>query len=370
MRSPRKPRAIDRMLPGVGRLTIRTKKLTQEARDELDRYITRALQAGHVEQLRLLKDRSVSPLEFLVAARTNKLLALKPAALLRPLVEEWLASADLRESSRQRYRQSWNFLFADAPSEATPMTLDNEWWGTFAKGRQVSNATLNRDRAALLVFLNWAKQRGHAIPGDLRKKYREEPHKSGILTLQQVDAVRRHCRADRWPFFWALLDTGARHGEMLNLRGDEVPLDLDLIVIRSRPGSKSRGKERHVPISPELATCLRTLAVVNGGGRLFPYGRTTVRDWWNAICRACSIRGVTLHGLRATFITRALDAGVSVVDTQKLVGHSEITQTMKYNRNSEQSQTAAARIRLAVGISHSAAESVPVPALVPAPALD
>ena len=153
---------------------------------------------------------------------------------------------------------------------------------------------------------------------------KEEPNRSDILSHGQVDAVRRVCRSDRWPFFWALIETGARQGEVLNLRGGDISVDTDVVTFRSRPGSKSRGRERHVPASPELAACLRALASKRGGGPLFPLGRRTIREWWGEICKAAAITGVTLHGIRATYITRALDAGVALVDVQKLVGHADL----------------------------------------------
>jgi hypothetical protein len=58
-----------------------------------------------------------------------------------------------------------------------------------------------------------------------------------------------------------------------------------------------------------------------------------------------------LHGLRATFITRGLDAGVPAVAVQKLVGHADLAITTKYYRNTEQSQSAAETIRKAIGIA-------------------
>jgi integrase len=122
-----------------------------------------------------------------------------------------------------------------------------------------------------------------------------------------------------------------------------------------------------VPISSELATCLRTLGVVSGTSRLFPYGRRTVREWWTDICAAAAIKGVTIHDIRATFITLALDAGVPPVEVQTLVGHSDITMTMKYYRNSEQSHAAAARVRQALAGWFARSDSGPVPALVTAP---
>jgi hypothetical protein len=154
MRSSRRSaRPIERQIAGVGRLTSRTRRMTVETRNELDRAIMRAAQAGHLEQLRLLKDRRVSPLEFLDAARSNRVLALRPASPLRPLVTQWLAAADLRPASRERYQQSWNFMFDTLPADACLDALTDNWWVDFACSRGVSNATLNRDRAPCWHFV-------------------------------------------------------------------------------------------------------------------------------------------------------------------------------------------------------------------------
>jgi integrase/recombinase XerC len=366
MRTLRKSRPSDRLIPGIGRLTIRTRRMSVDARNDLDRCITRALQAGHLEQLRLLKERQVAPQEFLAAARTNTLLALKPRHSVRPLVAQWLKASDLRESSRSRYLQSWKFMLATLSSDDTLDALTDSWWEDFAAEREVKNATLNRDRAALLAFRTWAEMRGYTLPRFKSERRIEEPNASDILTPAQVDAVRRHCRPDRWPFFWTLFDTGARQGEVLNLRAEDISPYKGTVAFPSRPGSKGRGKNRHVPVSQGLVSCLGTLALLSGGGRLFPYGRTTIREWWMEICQMTAIRGVTLHGIRATFITRALDSGESPLAVQKLVGHSSLATTMRYYRNTQQDLDAAGRIREAVGIAATVQDSGLVTALVPA----
>jgi integrase len=250
--SPSKaPRPIDRVVPGLGRLTIRTARLSADARDDLDRLITRAVQGGHLEQLQLLRGK-VTPHEFLAAGRSNKLLALRPQHLVRPLVAQWLDTRDLRRSSRIRYQQSWNFMFDALPSDATLEALTDAWWEDFAVEREVGNATLNRDRAALSAFRTWATEvRGYTLPEFNTERRIEEPQQSEILTPEQIDAVRRYCRPDRWPFFWALFDTGARQGEALNLVPGDIHPYTCSVRFPSRPGSKNRGKHRDVPVSLE-----------------------------------------------------------------------------------------------------------------------
>src|SRR6266581_1375918 len=209
------PTRIDRLVPGVGRLVIRAGKLNRETRNELDLAISRAVESNHLEQLRMLKSREISPSAFLEAARQNRLLALAPSVPL---------------------------------------------------------------------------------------KLRLENLGNGVITFT------------------------------------------------SQPGSKSRGKTRHVPISQELSDCLTVLGTVQNG-RVFPYSRSTIRDWWAELCTELGIKGVTLHGLRATAITRALGSAIAPVQIQKLVGHSNLNTTMRYYRNGVESQEAAQAMRVAVGFS-------------------
>ncbi len=329
-------------------MVIRAGKLNRETRNELDLAISRAVESNHLEQLRMLKSREISPSAFLEAARQNRLLALAPSVPLKPLVEQWLRQSDLRPSSKQRYEQSWRFVWEALGQDAKLNQLTVNWWSGFVLGRQVKNTTSNRDRAAVLSFLSWAKEHQYQVPDFTPKKLKEEPKGSAILTPEQVQRVLKACRPDRLPFFQTLLETGCRQGELLNLRLEN--LGNGVITFTSQPGSKSRGKTRHVPISQELSDCLTVLGTVQNG-RVFPYSRSTIRDWWAELCTELGIKGVTLHGLRATAITRALDSAIAPVQIQKLVGHSNLNTTMRYYRNGVESQEAAQAMRVAVGFS-------------------
>jgi integrase len=378
--SRRRGSAIDRVVPGVGRITIRAARLAKAARTDLDRAIVRAAEAGHLQQLRMLKKRHVSPVEFLEASLCGRLAALKPpgpsSPELRPLVEKWLKSADLRESSRARYAQSWAPLYAAMPAQPLLENLTVEWWHAFAASRRerVGNATLNRDRAAVLAFRSWAEQQGYSLPLFKTQRLVEEPEGSGILTPDQVGLVQRLCRRDRWPFFWTLLVTGARQGEVLNLRAFDVSRVPPLITIRSQAGSKSRGRSRAVPIPDDLAMCLASLTA-GDDDRVFPYSRHTVNRWWGELAKSAGLTRVTLHGLRATFVTIGLENGVVGPQMQRLVGHANLSTTMRYHRLTDISQQAAARAVAALGLAgnrttsqHSSQQGAASPGPILAPA--
>jgi hypothetical protein len=185
---------IDRVVPSVGRITLRTQRMTRAARDELDRAIVRAMESALLEPLQLLKKRQVLPVQFLEASRRGQLAALKaPSSAetlppLRPLVEQWLKVRDLRESSRARYWQSWEFLFESLPPEPTLADLTVDWWSVFVESRreEVGNATLNRDRAAYLAFRAWAKVQKKPVIEFETQRFKEEPEQSRILTPEEI----------------------------------------------------------------------------------------------------------------------------------------------------------------------------------------
>ncbi len=47
-------------------------------------------------------------------------------------------------------------------------------------------------------------------------------------------------------------------------------------------------------------------------------------------CKRCGIEGITLHSLRHTFASRVVQAGVSLVEIQNLLGHSSPVTSLRY----------------------------------------
>lgn len=345
--------SIDRRVPGLGRLVIKTGRLQRGIAVELDRAIVRAGQAGNLEALRLLKSGRVSKFEFLEAARKGLVARLVDKPLIEPLLREWLASSGHRASTVVRYQQSWTFMLDALPRGPNLGDLTPQWWAKVVTMRlqSVGHATVNRDRAALLAFISWCRRHRYTNEHLELERLREEPKQSGTLGSQAIQEVQTVCHPARWPFFWTLLSTGARTSEVLNLTLDDIAADGRTLAIRPQEGTKGR-TTRYCPIPPNLTETLRRLGRAQGG-RIFPYSRSTVQGWWMAVRSELGITGVTIHGLRATFITLALDSGIPPVDVQKLAGHSDIQQTMRYYRNDTVRLAGAERIWESMGLATS-----------------
>lgn len=341
---------IDRLIPALGRLVIRTGRMSRDFAKELDGAIVRAVKDGELEALKLLKARQVTPMEFAAANRANRLGALRPSPSLGPLLGQWLSSSDIRESSRMRYEQSWRLILSSMGPDPKLAELTSQWWVRFAASRQVSTSTLNRDRAAVLAFLGWARDIGFDPPAFRVRRLREEPVQSRILSPGEIARLRELASPTDWPILRLLLETGMRQGEALSLRAEDVSPEARSVTIRPQLGVKSRHGPRAAQVSEGMWRHLRQLALLRPSRRLFPISRTTLREHWEKLSSTAAIRGVTLHGIRATFITVGLDNGVSVVDMQKLVGHSDVRVTMRYYRNRVEDREAAKRVWVALGL--------------------
>ncbi|HCA03665.1 MAG TPA: integrase [Halomonas campaniensis] len=130
-----------------------------------------------------------------------------------------------------------------------------------------------------------------------------------------------------------LLFTGARRGEVLNARWEDIDLRRQIWTI---PINKS-GKTRHVYLSPQALFVLKAL---NEAGRVsgdYPFGNpetqkpyvSIFKRWHEVRCRA-GLPGLRMHDLRHSFASFMVNAGRSLYEVQRLLGHRDITTTQRY----------------------------------------
>jgi integrase len=128
-------------------------------------------------------------------------------------------------------------------------------------------------------------------------------------------------RAHLRPIIICAIDTGMRRGEMFQVRRRDVDFEAGLLHIH-RKTTKTM-KPKIIGLTPRLKAELE---------RLWPqrpddpdakvFGLTTIKRSFATACRLAGITGLRLHDLRATFTTRALEAGMPKPIVQKLTGHT------------------------------------------------
>ena len=161
--------------------------------------------------------------------------------------------------------------------------------------------------------------------------------------LDFVEADRLIAAADpTWrPLIVTALRTGARIGELLALRWEDVDLKAARVTIRrtlwnGHEGSPKGGKSRTVPLGDDVLAALTAHCHLRGphvfctedGGRLT---HSMVKDVVPNACRRAGLaKRLTMHGLRHTFASHLVMRGVTLVAVKELLGHAQISTTMRY----------------------------------------
>lgn len=153
-----------------------------------------------------------------------------------------------------------------------------------------------------------------------------------------------------------MLGLGLRENEALNARWE----NLDLRRNTYQPAKTKSGKAPVLPVPDWLVIVLKKLQGKKTLGWMFPSkdGKPHRTGYTKkAILRAGTKVGLvnlTPHRLRATFATLHVESGTPLAKVQKMLGHSEITTTMRYVEDSTAGlREAQARVAEAMGLGVS-----------------
>jgi integrase len=218
-------------------------------------------------------------------------------------------------------------------SELTPQAIE-AWAAREAQTRPTSARLAWR---LLKGFLSWCSEQpfyGQVLSGNpaKSKKSREilgkATARNDALQREQLPAWFEAVRQIQNPvvaaFLQILLLTGARSGEILEVRWDEVNFRWKSLTIRD----KVEG-ERTIPLTPYVANLLgqlprRSQWVFSGFDRAGENAHKPIskpRSLHERACRIASIEELTLHGLRRSFksLSEWLESPVGVV--AQIMGH-------------------------------------------------
>ena len=128
-----------------------------------------------------------------------------------------------------------------------------------------------------------------------------------------------------------LLYTGARKSEILGARWEFIDFSRRLLTV---PLSKS-GKPRYIPLSDAALEVLNAIPRDPEVPWVFFNPKTKQRlvsifTSWNTIRKRAGIPEVRLHDLRHSYASFLVNAGRSLYEVQKLLGHHDPKVTMRY----------------------------------------
>lgn len=196
-----------------------------------------------------------------------------------------------------------------------------------AKGN--SNATINRKMAALSKLLKKAHRMGDLARLPEFRRLKERAGRIRFLEHDEEDrlfAAIRLRSEDYHSLSLFLVDTGARLGEAIGLRWNDIHASRATFWI-----TKS-GRSRTVPLTRRAQTALASQRGRPGGPFLHIKPHRYRAAWHEARhdCGLGSDPDLVPHALRHTCASRLVRGGIDLRRVQMWLGHQTLQMTMRY----------------------------------------
>ena len=206
----------------------------------------------------------------------------------------------------------------------------------FSAAIAASPSTQNRYRSALMAIYKHAIKRTKklSIPNpviEVERQNEKEAARTRFLDVEEEKRLRTNIGPEHLPEIDIALNTGRRRNELFRLRWTDVNSKMGLLKV-----TKSKnGKPRFVPLNATACAALEQLAKQRDDtGYVVPgVPSPRVRDWrgwFEDAIKAAKIPDFRFHDLRHTFASRLVMAGVDLRTVMELMGHGDISMTMRY----------------------------------------
>jgi integrase len=157
------------------------------------------------------------------------------------------------------------------------------------------------------------------------ERYKVDGKIKDPATWAWIEAFVKHAAPHVGALAMFMYLTGARIGEALDVKWDDLDLAAGTVLIRESKQSKERVSNLPGP----LVAALASLSHVPGRGVFGYEASTALRNAWEGAIRKARIKRLTPHSCRHGFATGLLRAGVDVVTVAWLGGWKDTTQVLK-----------------------------------------
>ena len=215
----------------------------------------------------------------------------------------------------------------------------------FAKSKATTRpATVNRELALLKHMYSKAIEWG---------KYEENPAKKVKLLKGEVKRVRflmpddvqkllSNCADHLKPIVTVAVHTGMRKGELLSLNWDQVNFEQGIISLLDTKNHERRDISMNETVKATLTGMERKGSYVFSAEDGGSFG--DVRRSFETALRRSGIQDFRFHDLRHTFASNLVMESVDIVTVMELMGHKDLTMTLRYTHLAPNHKTKAVNI--------------------------
>lgn len=204
-------------------------------------------------------------------------------------------------------------------------------------------------RYAMNLAIKWSETGvGHNPTKDV-PLYTLNNMRERYLSNQEVEVLVESVRQSINPMLRYIIPmlilTGTRKREVLDAKWEDINIPSMSWRI---PVTKS-GKPRFVPISEAVVRLLQEIPKIKGCPYIFANPKTgkpyvSIFTAWDTARRKVGMEDVRIHDLRHSFASFLVNAGRSLYEVQRLLGHTQIKTTQRYSHLSHETLLEATNI--------------------------
>lgn len=164
------------------------------------------------------------------------------------------------------------------------------------------------------------------------KLLEENNRRLRYLSKEECQALIDACADHLRPIVVTALNTGMRKGEILSLKWENVDLNHKFILL----DRTKNGERREIPINATLRATLIGIKRRLDISHVF-YDQLTgssygdIKNSFNGACKRAGINNFRFHDLRHTFASHLVMEGVDLTTVSRLLGHRDLTMTLRYS---------------------------------------
>ncbi len=219
------------------------------------------------------------------------------------------------------------------------------------RGRGYAAGTCNRCLVMLRYAINLAIK--WEIPGMTKNPtkdaalFEDNSKKERFLSSEEAQALYEAVKKSDNPMLKFIIPmlilTGARKREVLDAKWE----DFDPVRRQWRIPMTKSGRPRHVPLSEGVLQLLDSIPQGESCEHVFANPKTrkpyvSIFYSWNTARKSAGLGDVRVHDLRHSFASFLVNAGRSLYEVQKILGHTQIKTTQRYAHLSQDTLIEAA----------------------------
>jgi len=282
----------------------------------------------------------------------------KPSTLFRDFSKTWLEVYVKNNNSLSEYQHKEGSLrlylvpYFGKKELAEISSFDIENFKAKMTKTNLSEKTINHMLATLSKCFKTAEEWGVISSIPKIKRLKVMPEKFDYLREGEDEQLLGHAEEKIREMIFFALKTGVRFGELIALDWNDVDFQEKQItirhsIVRGVLGSTKNNRIRYIPLLPSVSDMLIKRAKKQG--YVFkrhdqPFTQHYCCKKLYQACRRAGLRKIGWHKLRHTFASHLAQNGVAIQAIKELLGHSDITTTMRYAHLSPSSLRSAMNV--------------------------